>query len=116
MLKQIIINADDFGFCQSVNKAIVEAHTTGVLTSATIMANMPAVDEAIGIAKKNPTLGVGVHLNVTQGMPLSNDSAVKCITSQTGNFKYRAGKLAVMATISGKIRNAIETEFAAQIS
>ena len=77
MSAKLIINADDFGLCRGVNKAVVEAHTTGVLTSATIMANMPASDEAIVIAKKTPTLGVGVHLNVTDGKPLSLDSDVR---------------------------------------
>ena len=63
MTARMIINADDFGLCEGVNKAVFEAHTRGVLTSATIMANMPAVDEAIAIAKKTPSLGVGVHLD-----------------------------------------------------
>ncbi len=56
-----IINADDFGLCASVNKAIAKAHKEGVLTSATIMANMPAAKGAVRIAKKLPDLGVGVH-------------------------------------------------------
>ncbi|MGA2094374.1 MAG: ChbG/HpnK family deacetylase, partial [Sedimentisphaerales bacterium] len=68
---RLIINADDFGLCRGVNKGIAEAHATGVLTSATLMANMPAAEEAVEIAHKLSNLGVGVHLNLTEGKPLS---------------------------------------------
>jgi predicted glycoside hydrolase/deacetylase ChbG (UPF0249 family) len=52
MERRLIINADDFGLCESVNKGIVEAHANGVLTSTTIMSNMPA-------------LGLSAHFNLT---------------------------------------------------
>ncbi|MFA6186766.1 MAG: ChbG/HpnK family deacetylase [Phycisphaerae bacterium] len=116
MSKKIIINADDFGLCRGVNNAVAEAHAMGVLTSATIMANMAGVDEAIEMAKKMPALGVGVHLNVVTGKPISTDPIVKILTNATGNFGYSVAKLAI-ATISSKnIREAIETELSAQIS
>ena len=116
MIRKLIINADDFGLCKGVNKAVIEAHTTGVLTSATIMANMPESDEAIAIAKKTPTLGVGVHLNVIDGKPLSSDSIVKLLLDDNGEFKYSAYKLAFKSLLSKKILRAIEVELAAQIS
>ena len=49
MNKRVIINADDFDLCDGVNKAVAQAHTDGVLTSTTIMANMPAADQAVEI-------------------------------------------------------------------
>ncbi|MHB0946936.1 MAG: carbohydrate deacetylase [Sedimentisphaerales bacterium] len=116
MPRKIIINADDFGLCRGVNDAVAEAHTTGVLTSATIMTNMAGVDEAIEMAKKMPALGVGVHLNVTLGKPLSADPVVKILTDADGNFRYSIAKLAIAAVVSKKIRQAIETELSAQIS
>ena len=116
MSRKIIINADDFGLCRGVNEAVAEAHTAGVLTSATIMANMPAVDEALEMAKKMPALGVGVHLNVTSGKPLSTDPVVKILTDADGNFRYSVAKLAVAAVVSKKIRQAIEAELSVQIS
>jgi hopanoid biosynthesis associated protein HpnK len=116
MSAKLIINADDFGLCKGVNKAVIEAHTTGVLTSATIMANMPASDEAIELAKKTPTLGVGVHLNVTDGKPLSSDSAVEPLLNDDGEFKYSAYKLAFKILTNKKILKAVEVELAAQIA
>ena len=67
MDKFLIINADDFGLCKGVNSGIAEAHTKGILTSTTLMTNMPAAEEAVKIAKGLLTLGVGIHLNLTEG-------------------------------------------------
>jgi predicted glycoside hydrolase/deacetylase ChbG (UPF0249 family) len=115
MEKRLIINADDFGLCESVNKGIVDAHTKGVLTSATIMANMPAAEHAVELAKNLTTLGLGVHLNLTAGKPLCQDNAVKLILDSQGHFALSPGKLALASLISGKARTAIETELASQI-
>jgi len=116
MPAKLIINADDFGLCNGVNRAVIEAATSGVLTSATIMANMPASDEAIELAKKTPTLGVGVHLNVADGKPLSSDTAVQPLLDDSGEFKYSAYKLAFKSLMSKKFLKAVEVEFAAQIA
>ncbi|MEZ5399737.1 MAG: ChbG/HpnK family deacetylase [Bryobacteraceae bacterium] len=61
-LKKLIVNADDFGFTHDVNDGIVEAHRSGILTSTTIMAVGAAFDHAVSLARRNPSLGVGVHL------------------------------------------------------
>jgi predicted glycoside hydrolase/deacetylase ChbG (UPF0249 family) len=79
------------------------------------MANMPAAKEAVELAKKTPTLGVGVHLNLTDGKPLSQDEIVGCLLDVEGNFSLKPGKLALMLLFSGKVKAAIETELAAQI-
>jgi predicted glycoside hydrolase/deacetylase ChbG (UPF0249 family) len=115
MDKRIIINADDFGLCEEVNKAVAQAHTEGVLTSATIMANMPAADEAVKIAKKLPGLGVGVHLNLSEGAPLSKDNGIDCLLNSDGEFALSVFKLSVLSIAGHKIRNAIRTELTAQI-
>jgi chitin disaccharide deacetylase len=113
--RKMIINADDFGLCEGVNRAVYEAHTRGVLTSATIMANMPGVDEAIAIARKLPSLGVGVHLNATEGKPISAASKVVAIVGENGGFKYSAYMLAVKSVMDKGVREALEIELAAQI-
>ena len=115
MEKQLIINADDFGLCESVNKGIIEAHTKGVLTSTTIMTNMPAAEQAVELAKNLPTLGLGIHLNLTAGKPLCRDNTVKLILDPQGYFALSPGKLALASIITGKVRTAIETELASQI-
>jgi len=115
MDKRIIINADDFGLCDGVNNAVAQAHTNGVLTSATIMANMPAADEAVKMAKQLPNLGVGVHLNLFEGRPLSKDGCIDCLLNAEGGFAFSPPKLSLLSIARRKIRNAIRTELAAQI-
>jgi len=115
MERRIIINADDFGLCKGVNEAVAQAHTEGVLTSTTIMANMPAADEAIKTAKKLPRLGVGVHLNLTEGTPLSKDTCVDYLCNTERQFILSPVKLAFLSIAAHKVRTGIRTELAAQI-
>ena len=115
MEKRIIINADDFGLCEGVNKAIAQTHIDGVLTSATIMANMPAAVEAVDIAKQLSTLGIGIHLNLTDGKPISDNSLVRCLLDSNGQFALSPAKLSLLSVISHKVRIAVFTELAAQI-
>lgn len=115
MDRRVIINADDFGLCDGVNKAVAQAHTDGVLTSATIMANMSAAHEAVKIAKKLPTLGIGVHLNLTEGRPLSKDTSIDRLLDADGQFACSPAKLSLFSLAGHKIREAIRAELAAQI-
>jgi len=115
MSKRLIINADDFGLSEQVNKAVEQAHKQGVLTSTTIMANMPAAAQAVKVAKKIPTLGVGVHLNLTEGEPLSKDQNVKRLLNPEGRFACSPANLSFLSVAGPKNRNAIRTELAAQI-
>jgi len=68
--KQLVVNADDFGFTPDVNEGIVEAHRNGILTSATLMANGAAFDDAIRLAREAPTLDIGCHLVLISGASL----------------------------------------------
>jgi predicted glycoside hydrolase/deacetylase ChbG (UPF0249 family) len=67
---RLIVNADDFGLTSGVNRAILELHQAGVLTSATLMARAAATDEAIEISKVTPGLGVGCHVVLVDGEPI----------------------------------------------
>ncbi|MBZ5628348.1 MAG: ChbG/HpnK family deacetylase [Acidobacteriia bacterium] len=65
-MKRLIINADDFGLTRGVNRAIVEAHERGVVTSATLMASGSEFDEAVALARRLPRLSVGCHVDLIQ--------------------------------------------------
>jgi len=65
--RRLIVNADDFGRSSSINAAVVRAHRDGILTSASLMVNEPAFDEAVSMAKENPRLAVGLHLTLLRG-------------------------------------------------
>jgi chitin disaccharide deacetylase len=65
--KRLIVNADDFGRTAGINRGIVEAHRHGIVTSATVMVNYPAALELRAIARENPRLGLGLHVQLTGG-------------------------------------------------
>jgi predicted glycoside hydrolase/deacetylase ChbG (UPF0249 family) len=60
--KRLVVNADDFGFTPGVNQGIVAAHREGILTATTLMANGAAFDDAVRLARANPSLDIGCHL------------------------------------------------------
>jgi predicted glycoside hydrolase/deacetylase ChbG (UPF0249 family) len=68
--KQLVVNADDFGFTRDVNQGIVDAHRLGILTATTLMANGAAFDDALRLAKETPTLDIGAHLVLISGESL----------------------------------------------
>lgn len=68
--KQLVVNADDFGFTPDVNQGIVEAHRDGILTSTTLMANGAAFEDALHRARQVPSLDIGCHLVLIGGHSL----------------------------------------------
>lgn len=86
MKKQLICNADDFGIGPRITDAIVDCHLGGIVTSTTLMANMPGTDYACQRAIEVPSLGVGIHLNITSGPPLSPPSEVPDLLNADGRF------------------------------
>ena len=70
MVKKLIFNADDFGYSHGVNLGIIESYRRGLLSSTTLMPAMSGFEHAVGLAKENPGLGIGVHLTLTCGSPL----------------------------------------------
>lgn len=74
-MKWLVVNADDFGFTRDVNAGIIEAHTKGILTATTLMANGAAFDDAVRLARENPTLDIGCHLVLVGGPSLLRDGA-----------------------------------------
>jgi hypothetical protein len=69
---RLIVNADDFGYFDSVSKGILDCARAGVVTATGIMANGPAFDRCVGKLGEIPTLSAGVHLNATLGRPLTD--------------------------------------------
>jgi len=65
--RRLIVNADDFGRSASINQAVIRAHREGILTTASLMVNEPAAEEAVALARENPRLGVGLHVTLLCG-------------------------------------------------
>ncbi|HXN23241.1 MAG TPA: ChbG/HpnK family deacetylase [Candidatus Dormibacteraeota bacterium] len=113
-MKQLVVNADDFGMSGGINTGILEAHRRGIVTSTTLLANGAAFDHAVTLAKSAPALGIGVHLNLTQGRPLSDPATIHSIVNKRGEFYSHPALLRRNAL--GRLRPAdVHREFAAQI-
>ncbi len=113
-MRRLIVNADDFGYTTGVNRAIVEAHTRGVVTSSTLMASGHAFAEAAQLAKSNPRLSVGCHVVLIDGEPVLGANAVPSLTRDS---HFRDGlKTFALRAIAGRMDDdQITAEATAQI-
>ena len=68
-MKQLIVNADDFGLHPLINAGIIKGYQEGFITSTSLMPSAPCWQEAVRLAKENPRLGIGVHLTLVGGVP-----------------------------------------------
>lgn len=114
----VIVNADDFGFTKHVTDAIAECHSNGIVTSTTLMVNMPAAEYAVGLAERLPELGIGVHVNLTEGRPTAAEAQVRGLLGEDGLFPGNAAQsarlwrgsehaAAVRAEIDAQVRRCI---------
>lgn len=113
----MIINADDFGYSQSVNKAIVDCFKKKLINRTTIMVNMPCAEEAVMLAKENDFFDcVGLHINLTEGKALSKECAASELCDEDGNF-LGTFHIPILSRFYLKkdIRHAIYCEVEAQI-
>jgi predicted glycoside hydrolase/deacetylase ChbG (UPF0249 family) len=116
MAVRLIINADDFGLTPGVNRAIAELHDAGAVTSATLMANGPAFDNAVALALARPSLGVGCHIVLVDGTPLSDPSTIPTLLGPNRlTFRNSLGDFA-LGVLRGSIhQDDIRREALAQI-
>jgi chitin disaccharide deacetylase len=113
-VRRLIVNADDFGFTSGVNRAIIEAHTKGIVTSSTLMATGRAFEGAVSLAKGVPKLSIGCHVVLIDGEPVT---APQRIPSLTRSQEFRDGLkgFAVRALTGRMSANEITSEAGAQI-
>ena len=64
--RALIVNADDFGRSHGINEGVEQAHEHGIATSASLMVRWPAAADAAAYARENPTLSVGLHLDLSE--------------------------------------------------
>ena len=116
MPTRLILNADDFGLTLGINRAVEQLHQARALTSATLMATGPAFDDAVAIAQRNPTLGIGCHLVFLDGIPVSHPESIPSLLGADGKT-FRPSYLDfVQALLRGTISEAeLALETQAQI-
>ncbi len=112
-MRRLIVNADDFGLTSGVNRAIIEGNRSGIVTSATLMANAKAAESAIDLAKAQPSLKTGCHVVLIDGVPLTAN--LPSLTNGSSHFRTSLKQFA-FAAIRGQISaEEIQREAEAQI-
>lgn len=114
-MKNLIVNADDLGWSEGVNRGIAEAHRQGLVTSASLLANGKAFESGVMVAESNPELGVGVHLNLSNGASIASSSEVPSLLNAAREFEGGPENL-VLRIASRRLELAqVEREWDAQI-
>jgi predicted glycoside hydrolase/deacetylase ChbG (UPF0249 family) len=113
--RRLIVNADDFGLTPGINQAVLELHSAGVLTSATLMAAAPAFRAAAHAAFVQPSLSIGCHIVLVDGSPVLHPSEIPTLVGPDGRFRPTLGDF-LRDLLRRRIHEAdIERETAAQI-
>ena len=113
-MRRLIINADDFGYTSGVNRAIIAAHTDGVVTSTTLMANGLAFSEVPQLTKGLSKLSLGCHVVLIDGEPVLPPETIPSLT-QTGRFRVGLKGFAARAMTGRLDAEEIASEVTAQI-
>ena len=112
-MRRLIVNADDFGLTAGVNCAIIEGNHSGIVTSATLMANAKATDAAIDLARTQPSLKTGCHVVLIDGVPLASN--LPSLTDSSPRFRSSLKQFALAATRGQIAADEIQREVEAQI-
>jgi chitin disaccharide deacetylase len=114
-VRNLIVNADDLGWTEGVNRGILEAFHRGIVTSTSLLANGAAFAGGVKAAKAAPGLGVGVHLNLSDGAPVADREAVTSLLNDEGSFAGGAQSLLLKRVRRGLVLDEVEEEWDAQI-
>lgn len=116
MTRRLILNADDFGLTPGINQAVAELFDAGALSSATLMASGPALEDAVRVARTRPGLGVGCHIVLTDGVPVSPPRQIPSLLAP-GTCTFRPKLIPFLAALFTLQIDAdeIEREAVAQI-
>jgi hopanoid biosynthesis associated protein HpnK len=113
--RRLIVNADDFGRSSSINEAVERAHREGILTTASLMVNGSAVEEAVRIARANPGLGVGLHLTLLCGTCALPPSQIPDLVDVSGNFPDDPVKTGMRYFFCSRLKSQLTEEIQAQL-
>jgi chitin disaccharide deacetylase len=113
--RRLIITADDFGRSAEINAAVRRAHQEGVLTCASLMVTGDAFDEAVAMARENPSLGVGLHLTLVGGRAASRPASIPGLVDTSGVFPANALAVGWKYFWRRSLREQIRREIRAQL-
>ncbi|MGF1489935.1 MAG: hopanoid biosynthesis-associated protein HpnK [Prochloraceae cyanobacterium] len=115
MKRFAVINADDFGISEDVNRAIARAFDRGILTSTSLMVTGDACAEAVELAKIRPKLAVGLHLVLCCGKSALPASEIPDLVDRDGNFPEDPTVAGLRYQFSRAARSQLKREIKAQL-
>lgn len=114
-MKTLIVNADDLGWTEGVNRGIAETHRKGLVTSTSLISNGRAFASALQVARANPELGVGVHLNLSNGPPTADQAKLPSLLNPAGEFEGGPESLLLRIATRSLSLEEVDLEWDAQI-
>jgi hopanoid biosynthesis associated protein HpnK len=114
LCRRLVVNTDDFGRSHSINQAVIRAHREGILTSASLMVNEPAFEEAVALAKQNPKLGVGLHLTLACGHAALPPTKIPGLVNTDGEFSNNPVAVGLRYFARRGLREQLRQEILAQ--
>ena len=115
-MKQLIVNADDFGLTTGVNQGILRAFKDGIVTSASLLVTGSAFEEAVALAQQSPELDVGLHLTLVEERAVLGRELLPTLVDETGRFPDTSGEFFRRAFLGRINWDEVEREIAAQIA
>ena len=112
--RQLIVTADDFGLAREVNEAVENAHRDGILTTASLMVGSPGAGEAVAIAKRTPSLRVGLHLVMVEARPMLPVARIPDLVDFSGCFRSDMVRFGADIFFRPKVRRQMAAEIEAQ--
>jgi hopanoid biosynthesis associated protein HpnK len=114
--RRLIVNADDFGLSSPVNEAVIRAHREGILTSASLMVNEPAAEEALALARQHPRLGVGLHLTLLHGHSALEAHQIPGLVNARREFSAQPARAGWRYFFQRDLRQPLRAEIHAQFA
>ena len=97
----LIITADDFGASKNINEGIKFAADNKAITSISVLSNFnESLPDLKKISENHPDIGIGVHLNITIGIPILEAEQVPSLVGADGSFYTIKRLLAEFDSIS----------------
>ena len=113
--RSVIVTGDDFGISSRVNQAILEAHEKGILTRASLMVTGGAFEEAVALARRRPTLAVGLHLVLISGCSVLPHAQIPHLVDRQGRFSSRPFWAGLRYQLHPSAREELRLEIRAQL-
>ena len=115
-MKNLIVNADDLGWTEGINRGIADAHRRGLVTSTSLLANGRAFQSGLAVHRDHSELGVGVHLNLSDGPPTAPAASVPGLLNKAGHLEGGPESLLLRIAARTLPLDEVELEWDAQIA